>query len=290
MRSIIIANKTGGVGKTTISELFNIYLDKHDHQFSLFSIEGQGSNIGYMSSLKRAVPHTKDVFVQSPHQYGVANQKEFLEIWSDVLEPVFKGSCIVDFGANALAGYQHVCALFENGRTIWRDQEAENGFLKPVIVIPVTANHNSHYDTVDLLQWLFTEDGMNNFHHVVLVSNDLHGPVNFEEDLQELISANSSKISLIDLERNQSEFGMRSLSEGMVKMRKFLNASREVGNEMMRSSMNLYDLAAIRSMDRWLESFEYELEKIQLLNLLKHEMPVSASEDNGTESVIIRFE
>lgn len=290
MRSLLVVNKTGGVGKTTISELLNIYLDKHDYQYDLYSIEGQGVNVNYSSPLKRAVPHTRDMFFQSPHQYGAANESDYLQIWTDVLEPVFKGKCLVDFGANALSGYQYACALLDNGNGIWDVSEPEDGYLRPVMVVPISANHNSIYDSIDLLEWLFKHGGINNFHHIIVVRNQFRGSVIFYEALEALISSSQSKISLIDLELNEHEYGMQSLSQGMATMKKFMNSSKERGSYMMKDSNTLFQLASMRSIDRWLHRFESQLSKIKLLQLLTPQAPTQLLSEDVTESFDLKFE
>src|SRR5690606_29643592 len=111
MRSMMSVNKAGGVGKTMLCQLLCQYVDRFDEQYKLFCVEGEGLRENYQSPLRKAIPHTKDVFFQTPFNKPDNFLNEHVKMWCSVIDPVLTGNHIVDFGANALSSYQYITHL-----------------------------------------------------------------------------------------------------------------------------------------------------------------------------------
>ena len=277
MRSMISVNKAGGVGKTMLCELLCKYVDRFDEQYKTYCIEGEGLRENYQSPLRRAIPHTKDVFFQTPYDKPPQDLSEQLRMWCSVIDPVLAGNHIVDFGANALASYQYITQLMGFNDRFWDGVADTQKRMRPILFVPVTAGHVSQLDAIDILKWLFRDGAINAYHHVVVVQNEVQGQIFLHPGLERVIKKAGEKVSLITIEYNSFFRAIADYSINARELDEFQNAPEREAKAMLDDGDSMLKMGMAVAVERWGTKIFDQLDRIGLHKMLKLETKVPPS-------------
>lgn len=282
MRSMISVNKAGGVGKTMLCELLCKYVDRIDAQYKTYCIDGEGLRENYQSPLRRAIPHTKDVFFQTPFDKPVHDLSEQLRMWCSVIDPVLAGNHIVDFGANALASYQYITQMMGFNDHFWDGVADTQKRMRPILFIPVTAGHVSQLDAIDILKWLFRDGAINAYHHVVVVQNEVQGQIFLHPGLERVIRKAGEKVSLISIEYNSFARAIADYSINARELDEFQHAPEREVKAMLDDGDTMLKLATATAVERWSRKIFDQFDRIGLLKMLKVEANSPVSVPSGS--------
>lgn len=269
MRSMMSVNKAGGVGKTMLCELLCKYVDRFDEQYKTYCIEGEGLRENYQSPLRRAIPHTKDVFFQSPYDKPTQDLNEHLKMWCSVIDPVLAGNHIVDFGANALAGYQYITQMMGFNDRFWDGVADTEQRMRPILFVPVTAGHVSQLDAIDILKWLFRDGAINAYHHIVVVDNQVQGIDSFSPGLERVIKKAGERLSTITIEYNSFSRAIADYSLNARELDEYQNAPEYEARAMLDDGDSVLKMATAVAVQRWSDKIFDQFDRIGLHKMLK---------------------
>lgn len=264
-------NKAGGVGKTMLSQLLCQYVDRFDEQYRLFCVEGEGLRENYQSPLRRAIPHTKDVFFQTPFDKPENDLNEHMKMWCSVIDPVLAGNHIVDFGANALASYQYITQLMGFNDSFWDGVADSEERMRPVLFVPVTAGHVSQFDAIDILNWLFRDGAINAYHHVIIVMNEVQGKLDLYPALERIIRKNSEKVSSVTIEYNSFSRAIADYSVNARELDDFIEAPEREAKAKLGHGYTLLQMGMAVAVQSWSTDIFRQFDQIGLHKMLKVE-------------------
>lgn len=140
--AILVGNRTGGQGKTLISQLIHCgyaYSGK-----PIDAVSADSSEAGASSKLGRILGNVQELGIGANISSVMENQHEAVRYWDQLGKRLLGGNCVIDLGANILP------LIFQ-----WAEQRNARRVLKgtPIaLVIPVTAQAQSLADAVEMLQ------------------------------------------------------------------------------------------------------------------------------------------
>lgn len=162
--AILVGNRTGGQGKTLISQLIHCgyaYSGK-----PIGAVSADSSETGVSSKLGRILGNVQELGIGANISSVMENQHEAVRYWDQLGKRLLDGNCVVDLGANILP------LVFQ-----WAEQRNARRVLrgKPIaLVIPVTAQAQSLSDAQEMLVSSYDSELPISEWHIVL--NEYHGP------------------------------------------------------------------------------------------------------------------
>jgi len=140
--AILVGNRTGGQGKTLISQLIHCgyaYSGK-----PIGAVSADSSEAGVSSKLGRILGNVQELGIGANISSVMENQHEAVRYWDQLGKRLLQGNCVIDLGANILP------LIFQ-----WAEQRNAHRVLRGksiALVIPVTAQAQSLSDAADMLQ------------------------------------------------------------------------------------------------------------------------------------------
>ena len=211
MKTIMIANRTGGVGKTTVTDFLHAYLFKNKAEYGFVSLDAD-SNSG-KSKLKSR--YGDDVLSLSPTFR--ANSSDNLTDWNTLLEIFVEGNRLIDFGANASVSFLEWVKSYDVSSFMYEDDKP---VYAPVVLIPITSDEQPIADAISFIKQL--EDAKEFFpiDRIVLIKNNFHSDLDivFSPEVQSFLDARKNSVSIIRMKRCYDAGAMASLARSTTSM------------------------------------------------------------------------
>lgn len=163
--AILVGNRTGGQGKTIVSQL--IHHGYSCAQQSLGAASADSSAQGEASKLGRILPEVEELGTGANLADLKENQHAAVQHWDRLGRRLLNGNCVIDLGANVLP------LVFQ-----WaRERKAKSLLVNKDIrlVIPVTAQAQSVSDGLAMLEASLDPAGYLPVRHRYVVLNEYHG-------------------------------------------------------------------------------------------------------------------
>ena len=173
-RFIVVANRTGGQGKTVVAHLLSMLLRQADPGFRVMcadSVEMVGPGLVGVSKLGRSVPGVIEVGSGPSPSQVLANPNLALEYWDAIGGPLLdksRSGCLLDVGANV------VDQIMDWARAADL-REVFDGRVVTDLVIPVVASAKSLADASEIAAAAVLEGGLP-IRTVSVVENAWQGP------------------------------------------------------------------------------------------------------------------
>lgn len=140
--AILVGNRTGGQGKTLISQLIHCGYAYSGRPIG--AVSADSSDAGVSSKLGRILGDVQELGIGANISSVMENQHEAVRYWDELGDRLFDGNCVIDLGANILPLIFQWAAQRNAGRVLRGNPIA--------LVIPVTAQAQSLADAVEMLQ------------------------------------------------------------------------------------------------------------------------------------------
>lgn len=161
--AILVGNRTGGQGKTLISQLIHCgyaYSGK-----PIGAVSADSSEAGVSSKLGRILGNVQELGIGANISSVMENQHEAVRYWDELGQRLLDGNCVIDLGANILP------LIIQ-----WAQQRNAGRVLRgaPIaLVIPVTAQAQSLADAQEMLLSAYDSELPISEWYIVL--NEYHG-------------------------------------------------------------------------------------------------------------------
>lgn len=168
-RSYLIGNRTGGQGKTLLSQLLYFGLKDEPFETEFFSADTTDSGIS-QSKLGRLLPSVKELGIGASLSEIEGDGEAAIEHWDEIGGVLKRNNAVIDVGANVLPQIlewgekRQVGMIFEK--------------LHPVILlVPVTTQRQSVVDAIYVIDQALKlqEKGGIQFERIVIVFNEVWG-------------------------------------------------------------------------------------------------------------------
>jgi hypothetical protein len=200
--SIIVATRTGGQGKTLVSQVIHFIFKECGEPLKVMAADTAGDNGSATKSKLARFLEAEDVVeelgIGATIQSIRSNTDEMLKYWVPLAQGLVEGNVLVDVGANVLPAIWEWAVEIDAGRVL---REAPPIWL----VIPVTAQAQSLSDSCDLIRLAEAKQKYLPVAKYIVVFNEHEGKFDRVSDtaeyqsLMKLIS--DVKASTISLER-----------------------------------------------------------------------------------------
>lgn len=166
--SVVVGTRTGGQGKTLITQLLYGAAQATGRRLTLVSADSVDDGPAKAGSkLAAIIDGVHEVAVAPPMENVLQSGTAVLAHWDRLGEFLEAGDALIDLGANVLGS---VCG--------WARTSKIGAMLQPVtIVLPVTCQAQSAADAVAVLADLVEIGEDLPVAHKVIVFNNVHGPV-----------------------------------------------------------------------------------------------------------------
>jgi|UPI00082D4D6C hypothetical protein len=165
--AILVGNRTGGQGKTLISQMIHYGYSLAGQPIS--AVSADSAEVGAESKLGRFLGkgNVDELGTGANMSEVLENNHEAVRYWDRLGKHLRDGSCVVDLGANILP------LVFQ-----WARARKAGRLLKGsrvVLVIPVTAQAQSIADAVEMLKLAAANEDVLPISESFLVLNEYHG-------------------------------------------------------------------------------------------------------------------
>jgi hypothetical protein len=165
--AILVGNRTGGQGKTLISQIIHYGYSLAGQPIS--AVSADSAEVGAESKLGRFLGkgNVDELGTGANMSEVLENNHEAVRYWDRLGKHLRDGSCVVDLGANILPLVFQWARARRAGRLL-KDRRV-------VLVIPVTAQAQSIADAVEMLKLAATNEDALPIAERFVVLNDYHG-------------------------------------------------------------------------------------------------------------------
>jgi hypothetical protein len=191
--TFVVANRTGGQGKTLVSQVIHFGYLLAGHKLHVVAadsskVEGGKSKIGQIMDNSRVCPiQVEELGIGASMDTIKADARSAISYWDGIGPHLKGGSSVIDLGANILP------QVLE-----WAKQRKANRLLAKsdiALVVPVTAQRQSIIDALQMINEARHADSELRFKTIYVVFNGYHGPFKDVEKTTEMEI-------LLDLVRN----------------------------------------------------------------------------------------
>jgi hypothetical protein len=167
--TVLVGNRTGGQGKTLVTQLINYGYHLSEHpQARLVAADSvkDGGNAG-VSKLGQIYPNVEELGIGANFSEMSANGRAAVSYWDKIGGYLKNGDAIIDFGANVLP------VVFD-----WAQQRHTKRILQESVihlVVPITAQRQSMLDGFGILQKATAPDSELRPAKIFVIFNEVHG-------------------------------------------------------------------------------------------------------------------
>ena len=183
MSSIFVVNKTGGVGKTTLTELLYAFLYLHKKRPQPIAIDSDDDSEAKLSDRLKGV-------VEIDADFSNEKDEGVTRFFSELVEK----DCLVDFGANVFSKFKKRSEGY--GLSSFLREHS-----KPIVFIPVTSDRRSLKDAISVVDYF--SDLSHDLHasQIYIVRNFMAGKFEIIDELNEAIARSRVSISVLDIQK-----------------------------------------------------------------------------------------
>jgi hypothetical protein len=220
---IFTLNRSGGVGKTTVTEIIYSFMKNISANYQLITVDSSEDK-NALTNLNNRVKDSIPINIPLESvTYGEDGQK-VVKAWHKLAKQLGSGS-IVDFGAN-------LSDIFLG----WLEDEdvlsltyGEAGM--PWLVVPVTTKTQSIQDAMDMFEYLEKVKERVRFSKIFVVLNEVSGSFSDEEQPVKLLAdlkkaGKNLGVEFVLMPKCRTEVGTRALFESQVSIASFLKLDR----------------------------------------------------------------
>lgn len=196
--AILVGNRTGGQGKTLISQL--IHYGYKMSGVPLRAVSADSADNTEASKLGSLIADVEELGTGATMAQVRSNQHLAVQYWDRLGELLLEGGCVIDLGANILPMVFQWAAERQAGRLL----EGKPIFL----VVPVTAQRQSIDDAAAVFNHAVRHTGSLAFSRKVLVLNEYHGTfdsVANDMEFKKLVKRDDGDITVVTLSRANVE-------------------------------------------------------------------------------------
>ena len=185
--SILVATRTGGMGKTIITQIIELKAQLAGYELRPVSLDA--ANMTSTSKLKKIIPETLDVCFAPSMAEMAANPAAAFQHFDELAALLAQGGCVFDFGANLAPQFFGWVAICDLKNTL--------GDMPAVtLVVPTTAQPQAIGDAVEVIQLAKTHAQYLPVRKIIVVLNENEGEFSSGiagyQDLEALLRDGSS--------------------------------------------------------------------------------------------------